>query len=703
MEFDAIFNSLFLINLAVLIGLIFYLSTKAAAHSTVRLLLIAIVPLTIFQLGSYFFVHSPTAPYSSVLTILGASLVPLGLTPFSQKLGRNESPSYSSKIWMVYYGVQLVAFGILAKELFTGGLIEWVTGILDQPIILIEKQRRFWFVTVLISCGVALVCLENTLRNTNKAQLDRLKFILVAFVGFVVYCSYLSAQIVMASYISQSMLSSGAAIIFLGALLLSYSFAKYPFWEIQIGVSRQVMFGSLSLAAALLYIMISGNIIDFIRWTQPQNFDVLLPAILFGLVATFLLVYLSPRLRARMASFITRNFFRNKYDYRDLWMKFAEQSSGSVTLAEILPRVGEFIADCMFVKQVAIWLRAPNSDSFGLAYSHEPDVTVNGQPTTLRMRQNGAGAQKHRIFTVHENLTHEDVDYPFEVIRPLQNASVERFVLVQKDKETIGVLGVGADIANRAASKEDEQLLVSLSNQLAHLLLNQKLSEELLLAREWESFNRFSSFVIHDLKNLATMQGMTLENAKNLKSNPDFVADAFATFSQTTDKMINLIASLSVQRGQLSFKQQPVNLLDVLSHTFDDLKINQRSGVKFVTEFPPREQPPMVAGDPELLQKAFTNILLNAIQSLPRGEGSVQVKVTHPNNGKITAAISDTGCGIPPERMQNLFRPFQTTKKHGTGIGLSHTRSIIEVHGGHIRIESQVNAGTKVELDLPTL
>ena len=69
----------------------------------------------------------------------------------------------------------------------------------------------------------------------------------------------------------------------------------------------------------------------------------------------------------------------------------------------------------------------------------------------------------------------------------------------------------------------------------------------------------------------------------------------------------------------------------------------------------------------------------------------------------MTAAIRDTGCGIPADRLESLFRPFQTTKEKGMGIGLCHTRSIIEVHGGQIRIESQVNLGTKVEVDLPTL
>ncbi len=111
----------------------------------------------------------------------------------------------------------------------------------------------------------------------------------------------------------------------------------------------------------------------------------------------------------------------------------------------------------------------------------------------------------------------------------------------------------------------------------------------------------------------------------------------------------------------------------------------------------------MISGDRELLQKAFTNLLLNAIQSLPKGRGAVEVIVSEASQGRITAAIKDTGCGIPSEQLKSLFRPFRTTKKQGMGIGLCHTRSIIEVHGGQIRIESEVNAGTTVEIELPAV
>jgi hypothetical protein len=70
--------------------------------------------------------------------------------------------------------------------------------------------------------------------------------------------------------------------------------------------------------------------------------------------------------------------------------------------------------------------------------------------------------------------------------------------------------------------------------RFAHLILAQQLSEELLLAREWESFNRWSSFIVHDLKNLASFQSMTIENAGTHGDIPGFLAEAFATFGRTT-------------------------------------------------------------------------------------------------------------------------------------------------------------------------
>jgi putative PEP-CTERM system histidine kinase len=655
------------------------------------------------ELGSYLFLTSSNTQRGASLIALGIALVPIAFTPLGHTLGRIGGGT-PSRTWVIYYVFQVLFLILFIRELTQSKLIEWVTGILDQPIILIEKSRKFLFLNTALSAIVALFCFDATLRNASRSHVEALKFAFIAFLGFIVYFCYLSFSIIRTSYISESILQSGAAVIFLGLVFLCYGFARYPFWEVKIRVSRRVVFGCLSFTAALIYLFISGTLLDFVQLLRPHGYHAVLSATMFALIAVFLVIYLSPSLRKTAESFVTRNFFRNKYDYRDLWMKFSEKSSGVLNVKDVLPKVAEFIADAMFVRQVAIWLRATASESFFLAYCHETPSSKFAESPAVQLVNEVAPSDCNTVHMIPELATARKKKH-IPVANPavLEQVGVKRFVLVEKDNQVLAVLGIGAELGQKESTTEDDQLLLSVSNQLGHLIWTHKLAEELLLAREWESFNRFASFIIHDLKNLATLQSMTLENAKTFAANPNFLADAFATFKQTTEKMISLIAGLSVQRGQFSLKQQPVNILEVIGNTFDDLRLDQRGGIKVIRTFPTKENAPIISGDPDLLRKAFTNLLLNAIQSLPQGEGAVEVRVSPAENGRTRTEIRDTGCGIPPEQLQILFRPFQTTKKKGMGIGLCHTRSIIEVHGGQIRIESRVNAGTKVEVELPTI
>ena len=695
------FSALVLLNLGVLGVLFVYLLTKIRRHPSVGYLVASLIPLISFELGCYFFYQSPASWQGATLIILGMALIPISLTPVGHTLGRGAHLPHS-KGWLFFYGLQSALLLLVIRAVWSGGIIEWVTGILDQPIILIAEPWRYFFLNVVAASSLALLCFDKTLRYAGKAQREELKFIFVAFLGFAFFFAYASVYILLTSYISQSMLQLGALVIFIGLALLVYGFAKYPPWEVRVRVSRRLIFGCLSTTAALIYIVISGTVLDILRLMQPLGFNVLVPVATIALGSIFLIFYLSPNFQSTAKGFITRNFFRNKYDYRDLWMKFSDKSSGSLNIRDLLPKIADFVADGMFVRQVAFWLPAPTSDGFYLAYCHDSARQEKNCAAALRIDRSVGLDSSDGIL----EIPFDGVEVPADIfatdgLEALQKLGIRRLVRVEAGSELLALIGVGAE--SQALTSEDTQFLSSVSAQLSHLILTHKLSEELLLAREWDSFNRFASFILHDLKNLATLQGMTLENAKHLRHNPNFIADAFETFGQTTEKMINLIASLSMQRGQFTLKQQPVNILEVIAQTFDDLKLEQRNGIRISTAFPPKDQLPAISGDPDLLQKAFTNLLLNAVQSLPQGVGAVEISVSQPNRGKITATIRDSGCGIPPEQLEKLFRPFQTTKEKGLGIGLCHTRSIIEVHGGQIRIESQVNSGTKVDIELPTL
>jgi putative PEP-CTERM system histidine kinase len=694
---------LILVNLLSLVCLISYLTVKIKRHASVVLLQLSLIPIFVFTLGHLAFGETPDTPLGATLIILALLVTPLTILPISHFMS-GEFTTQHRQFWIIFYIFQMALVIYLAHATIAGRIIEWVTGILEQPIIVIAHDWRYFFLNVIASNVIALLYFDKTLQHASESAREKLKFVFIAYLGFTAYFSYASAHIVFSSYVSQSTLHSGAAVIFCSLVFLGYSFYRYPFWEVKFSVSRKLVFGTLSSTAAISYLVISGSILDLLRWTSPQGFPVLLSFATFFLVALFLAFYMSPFFRNNIRNFLATHVFRNKYDYRDLWMKFSDKSSESLNICDNLPRLAALLAEAMFVRQVVIWLRSPTAETFHLAYCHDSTTSANTDASILKFDYLRRSDVRNSLFTIPKpNDDRAENEFLIEKTSQLTQLGVDRVALVEKNGAALALLGIGRPFRGENSSAEDAQLLTSIGNQLGNLIITHKLSEELLLSREWDSFNRFASFILHDLKNLATLQSMTLENAKHLSGNHEFVTDAFATFQQTTDKMIGLIASLSVQRGQFSLKQQPVNILNIISNTFDDLKINQRNGIKFQTTFPPRNRPPMISGDPELLQKAFTNLLLNAIQSLPSGEGAVEVSVSDNNAGTVTAAIRDTGCGIPPDRLQNLFRPFQSSKEKGMGIGLCHTRSIIEVHGGQIRIESEVNAGTKVEIDLPAL
>ncbi|HVB34818.1 MAG TPA: ATP-binding protein [Patescibacteria group bacterium] len=108
---------------------------------------------------------------------------------------------------------------------------------------------------------------------------------------------------------------------------------------------------------------------------------------------------------------------------------------------------------------------------------------------------------------------------------------------------------------------------------------------------------------------------------------------------------------------------------------------------------------PPVAHDPFQIERLILNLLLNAFQAIPK-EGTVTIG-TASEKGFALIAVRDTGTGISAEQLPNIFRPFFTTKRQGTGLGLSLSRRIVEQHGGHIEVHSKPGQGTEFLIWLP--
>jgi two-component system sensor histidine kinase/response regulator len=112
------------------------------------------------------------------------------------------------------------------------------------------------------------------------------------------------------------------------------------------------------------------------------------------------------------------------------------------------------------------------------------------------------------------------------------------------------------------------------------------------------------------------------------------------------------------------------------------------------------DSPPCISGDREQLKVAISNLLKNSIEAMLQSPKILRI-ATSTVDGRMIIEISDTGKGIPKDKLKNIFHPFYTSKIYGPGLGLTFTLKIVQQHGGTISVESEPGKGTTFTIRLP--
>jgi putative PEP-CTERM system histidine kinase len=234
-----------------------------------------------------------------------------------------------------------------------------------------------------------------------------------------------------------------------------------------------------------------------------------------------------------------------------------------------------------------------------------------------------------------------------------------------------------------------------MAEQAGASILNLQLTEKLAQAKQLEAFQAMAAFFVHDLKNTTSTLSLMLKNLPVHFQDPAFREEAVMDIARTAKQLEELISRLNMVRQELKVPSVACDLNQLVN---DALK-GQESvpGVELVKELKPL---PELCLDPAQIRTLVTNLLLNAREAVG-GQGRILVE-TGRFNGWATLAVSDNGCGMAEEFLrQRLFRPFQTTKKNGIGIGMFHCKMIVEAHHGRIDVESEKGKGTCFRISLP--
>jgi hypothetical protein len=261
----------------------------------------------------------------------------------------------------------------------------------------------------------------------------------------------------------------------------------------------------------------------------------------------------------------------------------------------------------------------------------------------------------------------------------------------------MGLLTLDERVADEPFDPADFDLLKTIADQTASMVLNLRLSENLREMKEAEAFQTVSAFLMHDLKNLASSLSLTIQNLPIHFENPDFRQDALKIMQQGVTRINRMCSQLSALGKKIELNPVEVDLNHLVKSSVYCL--NGSSKVKLLTNLQPISR---LMVDAEQIQKVMTNLILNANEAV--GNAGEICVTTEQRNGWAIFSVSDTGCGMSKEFMErSLYRPFKTTKKEGIGIGLYQSKVIVEAHKGRIEVESEVGKGTTFKVFLPIL
>ena len=633
-----------------------------------------------------------------MLRMIVLSLLPGVWILFSLSYSRGNTREFLAKWWFIVAAAFLLPAGLAV--LFREDLIASIapSAIEDHWMLRLSPSGIALNLLFLIAAVFVLMNLERTFRASVGTMRWRIKFMILGLGVLFAVRVYTSSQALLFFGIDLSLEGVNSGALLVACLLIMRSLLRAGHFDVSVYPSQSVLCNSLTVLLAGIYLFavaVFAKVVAF--FGGDAMFAVKTFVILVALVLLTVLL-LSERVRLLTRRFVSRHLQRPLHDYRLVWRKFTEGTASRVDQTELCRATVKLIAEILQALSVTIWLVDDTRERLTFAAS-----TSLSDTTGANLSPQGAEVAEV-VRALLEQTAPVDIDASKErwaaLLRQWHPDEFRRggdriAVPMISNGELLGLITLGDRVGGVAFSQQDFDLLKCMGDQAAASLRNVQLSQKLLQARELEAFQTMSVFFIHDLKNTASTLNLMLRNLPVHFDKPAFREDALRGISKTVDHINQLIERLSLLRHELEMQPTETDLNEVVSQAVTGWA--KTGEVDLVQDLHPL---PRLYLDREQILKVVTNLVLNATQAVS-GKGRVCIETTH-RNGWVVLSVEDNGCGMSAEfRNRSLFRPFQTTKKQGLGIGVFQSKMIAEAHGGRIEVESELGKGTTFRVLLP--
>lgn len=537
-----------------------------------------------------------------------------------------------------------------------------------------------------------LLMVEQLFRNLGEDTRWNAKPVCLGLCCVFAFDIYLYAEALLFGHFDADAFSVRGAAHAMAIPFLFVAARRSTNWMVKLQVSRTAAFYSATLILAGAYLLFMAAIGYYVRyfggnWGRALQLGMLVA----GLSFLGMLVF-SGAMRSWLRVFVGKHFFSYRYDYREEWLRFTAMLSSKRSPQEMGEQIVRGLAKMVESPAGSLWTHngADGEFSQSAAWNSPRSTEAEAADSSLCAFLQVQGwvidldefrASPKRYGTLALPTWLLGTPNGWLVVPLLAGDELQGFVVLARPLTPISI------------NWEVLDLIKTAGRQAAGYLAQMQATEALLEARKFEAFNRMSAFVVHDLKNIVAQLSLMLKNAERLHDNREFQQDMLLTVESSLEKMRRLMLQLregaTPPGGSRGVELAPIVRRLVATVTAQGRTLEVTELDRLATR-----------GHDDRLERVVGHLVQNALDAT-LADGRVWIAVTR-YSGQVQLQVGDTGVGMSEEFVRNkLFRPFNTTKHSGMGIGTYESFQYIRELGGTIAVDSAVGRGTVVTVLLP--
>ena len=549
-------------------------------------------------------------------------------------------------------------------------------------------------VVLLVALVLILMSLEQTFRATVGTMRWQIKLVVVAVALIFGARLYVRSQAILFSAPDIAFWSVESSALLIGCAFLGVAYIRTGLAEIELYPSLAVLRSSLTVMIVGAYLVVVGILAQVVtRFGGAEVFQFQALVVITGMAGLAVLL-LSDRARQQMHTFVIRHFKPAQHDSTRIWTSFSKRLGAVRDQEGLGTAAAKLVSETFDVLSVTIWLADDEKERLVAAAStaRHGAASNDAVPSAAVL----SGVQALNAWSDLDRIKDAWAE-EFRLLNPTTFARGGTRVCIplRVGERTIGAMVLADRVNGAMYTVEEIELLNCIGEHVSAILMNLRLANEVAHTRELDAFRLMSTFFVHDLKNAASSLNLTLKNLPVHFDDPAFRDDALRTIGNTARRIDDMIARLSALRQRPDATRVDADLNQLVDEAL--AKVPPMRDVQLMKELEPV---PCILADREQIQSVVTNLVMNA-QDAVGAEGVIQVR-TSINGQRVFLSVADNGCGMSETFLkESLFRPFQSTKKKGLGIGLFQCRAIVQAHGGGMQVESVAGKGTTFLVSLP--